>query len=191
MRDVPAGIFDMDLMAGLRDVGGFVSLSVFRTTPVTVDYSAGALILEDEASLARRATAGTPVTVQVRYDGCSTDLMLGMDLPNSKPISVEIDTGSDVLILDERLATDAGIDLRGEGIRKVEATDETGHEFVRYFTELSGDLQVSGAPSIRTTNPEVMFQQIIHDGLIGDRFLRNFTTTYDLASSRVIFATPR
>jgi hypothetical protein len=35
-----------------------------------------------------------------------------------------------------------------------------------------------------------MFQQIIHDGLVGDRFLRNFTTTYDLARSQMIFATP-
>jgi hypothetical protein len=25
-----------------------------------------------------------------------------------------------------------------------------------------------------------MFQEIIYDGLVGDRFLRNFTVTYDL-----------
>lgn len=35
-----------------------------------------------------------------------------------------------------------------------------------------------------------MFQQIIFDGLVGHRFLRNFTTTYDLANSRMIFALP-
>ena len=33
-----------------------------------------------------------------------------------------------------------------------------------------------------------MFQEIIHDGLIGDRFLRNFIVTYDLPRSRMIFA---
>ncbi|HYK34247.1 MAG TPA: hypothetical protein VEV63_19900 [Streptosporangiaceae bacterium] len=37
---------------------------------------------------------------------------------------------------------------------------------------------------------DVMFQKIIYDGLIGDRFLRNFTTTYDLVNSRMIFAVP-
>jgi Aspartyl protease len=190
IRDVPVGIFDMHAMAGLGEVEGFVSLSFFRTMPVTVDYSAGLLIVEDEASLARRAGAGTSVAVHVGYDGCSTELKLGMILPNSKPISVEVDTGSEVLILNERLANDAGIDLQGQGIRKVEARDETGHEFVRYFTELRGDVQVDGAPSIRMTNPQVMFQEIIYDGLIGDSFLRNFTTTYDLAKSRVIFAIP-
>lgn len=190
LRDVRAGIFDMQAMAGLSGVEGFVSLSFFRATPVTVHYSAGVLILEDEASLAERAVAGTSVTVQVDYDDCSTDLLLGLDLPSGKPISVEVDTGTDVLILNERLADDAGIDLRGEEVQKVEGRDETGHEFVRYFTELRGDVQVSGAPSIRMTNPQVQVQQIIYDGLVGDRFLRHFTTTYDLARSRVIFAIP-
>ena len=190
MRDVPVGIFDMHAMAGLGDVEGFISLSCFRALPVTVDYPAGLLIAEDEASLARRAAAGTPVAVQVSHDGCSTDLMLGIDLPGGRPISVEVDTGSDTLILDERLAADTGIDLHGEGVRRVTSRDETGHEFVRYFTALRGDIKVSGAPSIRMTDPPVMFQQIIYDGLVGDGFLRNFATTYDLASSRMIFSSP-
>jgi hypothetical protein len=187
LRDVPVGIFDMQAMAGLGDVEGFISLSCFRALPVTVDYPAGLLIVEDEASLARRAAAGTPVAVQVSHDGCSTDLMLGIDLPGGKPISVEVDTGSDTLILNERLAADTGIDLHGAGIRRVKSSDETGHEFVRYFTALRGDIKVSGAPSIRLTDPRVMFQEIIYDGLVGDSFLRNFTTTYDLANSRMIF----
>jgi len=190
MRDVPVGIFDLHAMAGLADIEGFVSLSSFRTTPVTVEYSTGHVILEDGESLARRAVAGISVSVHVGYDGCSTDLMLSMDLPNGKQISLEVDTGSDVLILNEWLADDAGIDLNGQGVRQVRATDETGHEFVRYFAALRGDVHVSGAPSIRMTDPEVMLQKIIYDGLVGDKFLRNFTTTYDLANSRLIFAIP-
>jgi hypothetical protein len=35
-----------------------------------------------------------------------------------------------------------------------------------------------------------MFQKIIYDGLVGDRFLRNFTTTYDLENERMIFIRP-
>ena len=190
MRDVPAGIFDMHAMAGLADVEGFLSLTCFRTTPVTIDYSAGLLILEDEDSLGRRSAAGTSVPAEVHTDGPSTDLMLSLDLPGGRPISVEVDTGSDVLILDERFAADVAVDLAGSGVRQVAATDETGHEFLRYFTDLRGDITVSGAPSVAVTDPPVMFQKIIHDGLVGDRFLRNFTTTYDLARSRLIFARP-
>ena len=37
------------------------------------------------------------------------------------------------------------------------------------------------------TDPEVMFQRIIYDGLVGDAFLRRFTVTYDLPRERVVF----
>jgi predicted aspartyl protease len=190
LRDVQAGIFDMHAMAGLGEVRGFVSLTSFRTTPVTIDYLAGLLIVEDEASLARRAAAGTSVAVHVGYDRCSTTAMLSMNLPGGQPVSVEVDTGSDMLILNQSLAAATGIDLDGQDVQTKKGTDETGHEFTRYFTELRGDVTVSGAPLIRMTNPQVMFQEIIYDGLVGHRFLRNFTTTYDLANSRMIFAPP-
>lgn len=173
LPDVPVGIFDMHAMAGLGDVAGFLSLTCFRTIPVTVDYA-----------------AGTPVAVQVGVDGCSTDLKLGLELPGGRPVSVEVDTGSEVLILDEDCARDAGIDLHGPGVRTVAANDETGREVVRYFTDLRGDVTVSGSPAAHVTDPPVMVQKIIYDGLAGDRFLRNFTTTYDLARSRMIFAIP-
>lgn len=190
MRNVPVGIFDMHAMAGLGEVEGFISLTCFRTRPVTVDYSTGLLILEDQASLAQRVAAGTPVSVHVEHDGSSTGLMLGIDLPSGRSISVEVDTGSDTLILNEWLAGDTGIDLHDQRVQTVKASDETGHEFVRYFTELRGDIHVTTAPMIRMTGPRVMFQKIIYDGLVGDRFLRNFTTTYDLAAARMIFALP-
>jgi hypothetical protein len=35
-----------------------------------------------------------------------------------------------------------------------------------------------------------MFQKIIYQGLVGDAFLRNFITTYDLPNSRMIFSAP-
>ncbi|HXC81922.1 MAG TPA: hypothetical protein VNV62_08735 [Trebonia sp.] len=73
--------------------------------------------------------AGTAVAVHVGYDGCSTDLMLSVDLPNGKQITVEVDAGSDMLILNEELAADAGIGLHGPGVREVKAADETGHEY--------------------------------------------------------------
>jgi hypothetical protein len=116
-RDIPVGIFDMHAMAGLEGVEGFLSLTYFRTTPVTIDYPAGFLILEDQDSLARRAAQGAQVTVRVDCDGCSTDLLLGIDLPGGQSITVEVDTGSDL----------------GDGnVGAVEGTDETGQGFARY-----------------------------------------------------------
>lgn len=186
-ENVPVGIFDMQAMAGLDGIGGFLSLSYFRAVPATVDYAAGRMVLEDEASLARRAADGTAVTVGVRYEGCSTSLMLGLDLPGGGHAKAEVDTGSDTLILNTELAAAAGIDLNAHDVERVDGTDETGHEFARYFTTLPGAVAVSGAPAIRISGPRVMFQEIIYDGLVGDAFLRNYAVTYDLPNKRMIF----
>ena len=189
-RDVPAAIFDMAAMAGLDGIGGFLSLQYFRSTPVTVDYPARVLVLEDERSLARRAESGFPVSVRVTDDGPSTDVHLAVRLPGGRVISAEVDAGSDQLILNQELAPAAGVDLDRADVRKAEGQDETGHAFARYFTALRGDLSLAEAPRIRQPDPDVMFQEIIYDGLLGDRFLRSFVVTYDLPRSRMIFAPP-
>ena len=67
-RDVPAAIFDMSAMAGLEGIEGFLSLQYFRSTPVTIDYPAQILVLEDEQSLASRAESGVRVDVTTSLD---------------------------------------------------------------------------------------------------------------------------
>ena len=37
-------------------------------------------------------------------------------------------------------------------------------------------------------NPDVMFQRIIHDGLVGDAFLRRFVVTFDVANAVLMLA---
>jgi hypothetical protein len=187
-RDLPIGIFDLHAMAGLDGVEGFLSLTCFRDRPVTVDYGAGVVVFEDAASAEARAGDGATVPAEVRCDGWSTDLAVGIDLPSGRSITVEVDTGSDALILDSSLSGAAGVELTDPAVSSVKGTDETGNEFVRYFTALAGDICVTGAPELKVTAPNVMLQEIIYDGLIGDQFLRNFTTTYDLPNSRMIFS---
>lgn len=185
--NVPVGVFD--LAPGLEGIEGFVSLTNFRSAPVTIDYEAGVIVIEDERSLAGRAAHGTPVAIEVHQDGpYSTDVYLDLTLPGGRSASVEVDTGSDILILNQPFAAQNGIDLAAEGTRKLSGQDETGHEYTRYFTTLPGDISLTPAPAFRQHDPQVWFQEIIHDGLIGDTFLRNFVTTYDLANSRMIFA---
>jgi hypothetical protein len=190
-EDVPFGLFDLTAWAGLEGIEGLISLTAFRTTPVTVDYPVGTLIVEDEASLTARADHGQPVSIDVERDGpYSTDIFLALDLPRGPLIKVSVDTGSDSLTLNAALAEQAGIGLHAPTTRKHDGRDETGNQFTRYFATLAGDISLTGAPSFRQPNPEVMLQEIIYDGLIGDQFLRNFVTTYDLARSRMIFAHP-
>ena len=44
------------------------------------------------------------------------------------------------------------------------------------------------APELAQTDPDVMFQRIIYDGLVGDDFLRRFAVTWDVGGGRMIFA---
>ena len=76
--------------------------------------------MEDEESLARRAASGVAVSVRVEHDGPSTDVHLALRLPGGRVISAEVDAGSDQLILNQALAAEAGVDLAGQAVRKVE-----------------------------------------------------------------------
>jgi hypothetical protein len=98
--------------------------------------------------------------------------------------------GSGALILDRRLAAGLGLRLDGPEVRRVDGEDETGGRYTRYFTKLEGDVHPTHAPAIRQSSPDVMFQRIVHDGLVGDAFLRNFVVTYDVARARMLFARP-
>ena len=55
------------------------------------------------------------------------------------------------------------------------------------FTRLDATIHVDGEPSLAQDDPDVMFQEIVYDGLIGHAFLRRFTVTDDLPGSRMIF----
>ena len=94
---------------------------------------------------------------------------------------------SDSLILDESLASEVGIVLADTDVRRVKGSDETGHRYTRYFTRLAGAIRLTEAPTVAQPHPEVMFQRIIHEGLVGDAFLRRFTVTFDVPHKRVIF----
>jgi hypothetical protein len=88
-----------------------------------------------------------------------------LELPSGRRVLVEVDMGSDVLILDERFADDVGVDLADDALLRREA------------------------PELGQRDPQVIFQSIIHDGLVGQDFLSRFAAvTWDLAGARLIFA---
>ena len=74
-------------------------------------------------------------------------------------------------------------------MRKVEGRDETGHEYARYFTSLRGVVRAATVPEIEQRDPDVMFQKIIYDGLVGHAFLSDFVVTFDVRNAQLIFST--
>jgi Aspartyl protease len=184
-KDVEVGIFDFGALGD--GVEGFLSLTFFAGAPFTVDYGGGTVVVEDEASLAARHGRGTAVQVRIEDDGHALGVHLPLTVPGHSSLEVEVDTGSDTLILDERLAAAAGIALEGDGMRRVDGEDETGHAYTRVFTRLPGTIHPSGAPALAQHDPDVMVQRIIYDGLVGDAFLRRFAVTYDLPRAEMVF----
>lgn len=187
--DVPVGLFDMSVFPPELDgVEGFLSLAFFRVTPFTVDYGTGEIVVESAGSLASRRDGGTTLPLSIEDDGHSLCAYLPLTIPGGSSISVEVDLGSDELILDEVLAARVGVSLDDGAVRRVDGQDETGHTYARYFTSLPGRVHPTGAPDLAHDRPEVMFQRIIHDGLIGDAFLRRFVVTFDVAGGEMILA---
>jgi hypothetical protein len=176
-RDVEVGLLDMDgFPPELDHIAGFLSLAYFADTPFTVDY--GRRVVS-----AGTRRDGTTVPVRVDRDGPSVCVYMPLTLPDGRSIEVEVDMGSDSLILDERFA-----ELGAGEVRRVDGTDETGNRYTRRFATLRGRIHPAGAPELGQDDPDVMFQRIIYDGLVGDAFLRRFAVTFDIPRAALALA---
>ena len=190
-ENIAVGSFDMSaLSSGGQTMDGILSLGYFDGTPVTEDHRARRLTIETDASMRRRSAEGTEIGVEVEREGPSVAMFTNLRLPSGATARVEVDTGSWNLILNERFMAELGVQKGGPGVRVREGEDETGHRFVRYGARLSGEVALEGAPGFREPNPEVIFQDIIYDGLVGHAFLRRYVVTYDVPRSRIVLARP-
>jgi hypothetical protein len=184
LEEVEVGVLDMSSFPPELDgIGGFLSLAFFAELPVTVDYPRRAVVIGGPP------LQGVSIPVTVERDGPSVTVFMPLTIPSGRSVSVEVDMGSDALILDERFAEETGAALDGDGVHRVDGTDETGHAYTRTFTRLSGSIHPTAAPEFAQENPDVMFQRIIHDGLVGDAFLRRFVVTFDVENAVLMLAT--
>ena len=173
--DVSVGVLDLTLPPELDHIGGFLSLAFFAEHAVTIDYPRGVVRIG--------GGDGTELDVRVERDGPSVGVHLPLTIPGGEAIEVEVDMGSDALILDERFAQ-----LAGEPERVVEGVDETGNTYRRSFATLRGSIHPTAAPELAQEDPDVMFQSIVYDGLVGDAFLRRYAVTFDVAASRLVLS---
>lgn len=177
-----------DLQVGVLDLAGadgFLSLGLFHA--FTVDYGRRRFAVETPGGLESRAARGTVVSVEVRWDGPAASPLMPLTLPSGREIVVEVDMGSDALILDERFREE----VEAGPLREERGRDETGHRYVRRFGTLRGSIHPAGAPEVAVADPPVMFQSIIYDGLVGHSFLKNFVVSYDVDGGRIIFGPGR
>lgn len=171
----------------LKDVQGFVSLDFFKNCSFTMDYGRQVIVVENPVSLRQREASGTTVPIQIKERrGFETSISMPVSFSDGSKAKVEVDTGSGRLILDTRYMKIFAIDPAEKNVRTVKGIDETSHSYVRYFTQLPLVMFAADSDRLLQNQPDVEFQKIIYDGLVGDSFLRNFTVTYDLPGKRLI-----
>ena len=190
-KNVQVGVFDLGgFPPEFSDIGGFLSLNFFEHTPFTIDYKNKVVIIETSESLERRRQAGKVVRLIMDRDRESLGAYMMMNLPTGATSKMEVDTGSDSLILDERFMRHLGFKANDSRLKKVKGKDETNHTYIRYFGQLKGKISAVGAEEWPQENPKVMFQKIIYDGLVGHSFFQNYTVTYNLTNAEIILARP-
>jgi Aspartyl protease len=176
-HQLEVGLLDMrGFPDELAEIAGFLSLAFFAETPFTVDYPQGRIVVGGPVE-------GVALPSRVERDGPAVAMHLPLTLPDGRSIEVEVDMGSDALILDERF-----LELAAGEVRRVDGTDETGHRYTRRFARLSGRIHPTAAPDLVQDDPDAMFQAIIYDGLLGDGFLRRFAVTFDVAAGTISLA---
>ncbi|WP_394829062.1 retropepsin-like aspartic protease [Pendulispora albinea] len=185
---VPASVFDLGLDPS---IDGIVSLSFFKDVPFTIDYQARKILVEDERTLKARVARGSvsPIVIEA-HELPSVTIKLALTLATGRTIAVEVDTGSDALILNDTFMGELGVAPDAPNVKTVKGRDETGYEYTRYVAVIPGPVRVAAAPEIQQRDLRVQFQRIIYDGLVGHSFLKQFTVTYDLPNRRMIFAKP-
>ena len=162
---------------------GFLSLVFFAAAPFTVGYASGAVIAESPATLEEPTRDGAVVMFGSNGTGrrstrsCASTSRRRDDRGRDPH-------GQRALIFDESLASEVGVDLTRADVRRIEGSDETGHRFTRYLTRLAGAIRVTEGTEVAQPDPEVVFQRIVHEGLVGNASRRRFTVTYDVPRER-------
>lgn len=161
---------------------GILGPTYFGDRIVTTDPVATAFTVADAGA----QVTGIEVPLELHRDGPSADPFVRLVLPSGRTVLVEVDTGSDHLILDTRFMAECGLRADGPDVGTREGVDETGHGYVRYDATLPGSVHLAAAPETAQANPRVIFQAIVHDGLVGADFLYRYRFSFDLAGERMV-----
>ena len=190
-QDVVVGLHDLErFFPADAGIEGILAAQFFEPWPYAINSVSRTVRVDRGGPGPDRPKVPVEAPVFVRRNGPSVELFLDLVLPSGSVARVEVDTGSDSLILHTRFMDELGVNPDRASVTTREGKDETGNSYVRYFAPIQGRVAVAAAPTIGQNDPRVMFQEIIHDGLVGDDFLRSFEVTYDIGRARLCFADP-
>jgi predicted aspartyl protease len=178
-----AGVADLGAVDGPDGFAGILGPAFFEEQVLTTDPDGRTLTAQPREDFQPQ---GYVVPLDIRRESPSVDPFTRLLLPSGREIDVEVDTGSNHLILDTRFAADCGIELDGPAVTTRTGTDETGYEWTRRWATIDGTVQLAAAPGTAQTRPRVQFQDIIHDGLIGTDYLERYRFSFDVSGERMV-----
>lgn len=196
---------------GETKVDGILSLAFFRNHPFTIDFANQKIVLEDSDSLAKRKAAGTKVEGRLSDENVVLSVPLTLterapDPPKPGGIAgilstfsggapdppqawVQVNTGCENLMLDSKLMFTLKVDATGANITETEPTDPNGLRYRSWASRL-GKIELLDNPTLKQEKAPVVFRKLLAEGVLGQDFLRQYTVTFDLPSSELIFARP-
>lgn len=181
-----AVVADLDESGGSPAFSGILGLTGFAEIPITVDPGRRTIEFGEIGG------AEFCVPLEIQRDGPSTTPFAHLTLPSGDVVDVEVDTGSGCLILDLSLLRRGAVSPAGE-LQVTTGVDETGYHWQRRTGVLQGSVAFAAAPASRQHGPRVLFQEIIHEGLIGADYLDRFRYTVDVKRAQLLLTpvTPR
>lgn len=166
-------------------IDGLISATAFRSQPVTFDYASQQLILEDEASFAKRTRSASKVPIELADD---RDISLGIfarfDFGRGQRGLCEIDTGSQGLFLDRRFASKLGVNLDDSRLKRVQGP--AGERIIATIPRVA----LAGAPTSTIETPKALFTNLTYDCNVGNEFWRGRAFTLDISNRALYLGGP-
>lgn len=177
-------VFDIDF-----PIDGLISLTPFRSTPITIDYTKKLLIVESAVSTNQLSKAGTSIPMQLLDDrGITLCISTYIRLANALTLQVVLDSGAgaDVFRFNARYMDKLGIDST-KTIRKYlksEFNPSLGYNY--YSTTLSAISAADGVAEKKDFNT-TFIDGLIYEGITCINWLGN-KITIDVPNKRLIVA---
>ncbi len=166
-------------------IDGLISATAFRNGPVTFDYTAQQLILEDQSSFVQRTRSAAKVPIELADD---RDISLGIfawfDFGRGQRGLCEIDTGSQGYFLDRRFAAKLGVNLDDPQLKRVKGS--AGERIVAAIPQVA----LAGVPFSAIAAPKALFTNLIYDCNVGNEFWRGRAFTLDVPNRALYFGGP-
>ena len=170
-------------------IDGLISLTPFKSTPVTIDYTKKLLIVESTASTSQLLKAGTPVPIQLSDEwGITLCISTYVRLANALTLQVVLDSGAgaNVFRFSARYMDKLGID-----------SAKTTHKYLKSeFNPLVGNnyyrtslptLSAGGGVAEKKDFNATFIEGLIYEGITCVNWLGN-KITIDVPNKRLIVA---